>query len=348
MFVLNSDISIGKFIGIKPIEVRLRKSLYEYIDKAIIKVPITARIIQSGKIVTQSTESAKQFSEGDKVLIKLGYNGRLYTEFEGFISRVNFTSPVELECEGYSYILKKRTYKRTFVKSQLIDILRYLVQDTEIVLDEKNIPSFVIDKLILQEHSGTEVLELIKKLSHDTIQANFSGNVLYAGLVLLDIRKRVNTIPDVKYRLGWNVVKDDNLKLREAKNQNVTVKFLGIQKNGEIAEAEEGYILSPQKKTVKTVGKAGTDGETKVVKTYTVTDKDALQKMAQEMSNKLSYTGYEGKITAFLQPFGKPGDRCELEDQRYKERSGSYLVESTEVVYSTGGARRSVNIGIKL
>jgi hypothetical protein len=43
-----------------------------------------------------------------------------------------------------------------------------------------------------------------------------------------------------KYRLGWNVIKDGNLKLREAKNQEVVIKYVGEKKTGEKVEVQSG------------------------------------------------------------------------------------------------------------
>lgn len=338
MFVLNSDITIGKFKRVKPIEVRLPKTMFEYVDKAVIKLPITARIKQAGEVITASTETAKQFGEGDKVIIKLGYNGALKQEFEGFISRVNFTSPLEVECEGYSYQLRKRTYARTFKQAKLIDVLKYLVFGTDIVLDEKNIPSFTIEKLLLQNHSGTEALEMIKKISDNTIRLFFTGNVLYAGLQFTKPKA------DVKYRLGWNVIKDGNLKLRQAKNQDVQVHYIGEKKDGSKVNVKAGN----KKNKVVATGSAGATGEIKVIKSHAVVDESSLKMMADRKLQQLSYDGYEGKITAFGAPYCEPGYRAIVEDLKYPERSGNYLIESVEVSYSTSGFRRTVGIGYKL
>ncbi len=194
-FQLTSDVTIGKFKRVKPNHVKINKSMFQYVDRAVIKLPITARIKRSGEVITEAVETAKQFGEGDKVTIQLGYNGSLKTEFTGFISRVNFTAPLEEECEGYSYQLRKKNYLKTFVNVQLLDVLKYLASGTDIVLD-KNIPSFKIDKMILKNNTGTEALELIKKISDNTIRIFFTDNVLYAGLQYLTPKA------DVKYRMG--------------------------------------------------------------------------------------------------------------------------------------------------
>lgn len=342
MFVLNSNITIGAFKHVTPNEVRVSKSIYEYVDKAVIKLPISVRVKQNGIVTTSVTETPKVINEGMAVTIQLGYNGSLKTEFTGFVSRVNFTSPCEVECEGYSYVLRNATYLKTFKQTELKEILKYLVAGTSVKLDEKTIPSFKIEKLVLQNHSGTEVLELIKKISENTIRFYFRGNVLYAGLLFLPPSN------DVKYQLGWNVIKDGNLKLRQAKNQDVVIHFIGEKKDGTKVQVQVGKRTVTKDHVITTTGSAGTTGETKIIKTHAVTDEATLNAMANAKLKTLQYDGYEGKITAFLQPYCEPGYRAVLTDKKYPERSGNYIVESVEVSYGMSGARRVVGIGAKL
>jgi hypothetical protein len=338
MFALCSNITIGKY-GFKPHDVKITKSVYQYADRAVIKMPISARIKQDG-ILSESVETAKQFNEGDKVFIQLGYNGSLTTEFEGFVSRVNFTQPLEVECEGYSYQLRQQNYNRTFINTDLKQILQFLIAGTDITLD-KAIPSFKLDKLILQHTSGTEALELIKRISQDTIRFFFIGKTLYAGLQWLQIQ------PDVQYRLGWNVIKDGQLKLRDAKNQNITVEVYWEEKDGtrKLLQANNGTVSNPTKKVVNTEGISG--GKV-VMRPKGITDQATLKTIADAKLSSLSYTGYEGKITTFLVPYCGIAYGAIITDKKYPERSGKYLVESVETTYGMSGARRSVGIGIKL
>ena len=324
MFVLNSDITIGKYVQVKPHDVKITKSIFEYVDRAKITLPITARIVREGKVITATAETAKQFAEGDKVVIKLGYNGILRQEFEGFVSRINFTAPLEIECEGYSYQLRKKMLTGTVVKIKLKDLLKKITEGTDIVLDE-TIPDFVIDKLILEGKNGVRILEELQGTSKQLIKFFFTGNKLYGGLQFLKIKA------DVKYRLGWNVIKDNNLKLREAKNDEVTVNWIGENKDG-----------------TKTHAKKGTKGVVKTRTSHVITDADSLQKLADAEHKKLSYDGYEGKITTFGQPYCEPGYRAILDDKKYPERSGHYIVNNTEVSYGMSGFRRSIGIGEKI
>lgn len=352
MFVLNSDIAIGPYVKVRPHEVNVKKSIYEYVDKAVIKLPISARIRNKNKtdddtkIVTVQT--AQQFKAGDPVEIKLGYNGSLNTEFTGFVRRINFTSPVEIECEGYSYQLRVKTYQKVFKNAELLDILKYLVEGTDIELDEKNIPGFKIDKLCLTGCNGCQALEEIKKISKDVVRIFFSGKKLWAGLLYLNATGTADNYPTkqtVKYRLGWNVIKDNNLKLRQS-DGDVVMVYEGIKKDGGKETAiVNGKIHTQAKKIVQTSGGVGLK---KTVRTTAVTDAATLKNMALAAQYKYNYDGYEGKITAFLQPFCEPAYMAYIEDRKYPERNGLYNVESVEVTYGMRGARRIVGIGIKL
>jgi hypothetical protein len=343
-FALCSDITIGNYKRVKPHEVKIAKSIFDYVDKATIKLPITSRIVRSGEVITASAESPKIFSEGDKVLIQLGYNGQLKKEFEGFVSRVNFKTPVELECEGYSYQLRQNNYLKTFYKTDLSTIMKFLVADTDIVLktnlDKKK--GFIIDKLQFDNNSGTECLEKIKKESAGLIKFFFTGNELWYGLQYDQVKA------DVKYLLGWNVIKDDSLKLRQANNQDVTVNFIGEKKDG----TKVKVIVNGKKRTkdnvLKTSGSAGKTGETIIIKTHSIVDKNALDLMAAAKHRQLTYDGYEGKITAFGAPYCEPGYAAVITDNKYNERSGRYITESVEVSYGMQGFRRVVGIGAKL
>ena len=342
MFVLRSDITIGQFVGIKPHSVKVNKSIHQYCDRALITVPITARIIRAGEVITQSAETAKTITEGMKVVIKLGYNNTLNEEFEGYVARVNFTTPCEIECEGYSYQLRKQTYLKTFKNTTLLELLQFLVIGTDIKVDTQNIPEFKIDKIAFSNNTGTECLELIKKKSDHTISIYFTKNILFAGLVGLPVKATT------KYRLGWNVIKDGNLKQRIANNQDVTIHFVNQQKDGTKKLVTSGNKSKLVANVITTTGSSGEKGEVKVVKSNWTSDTEALQMQADAKHLQLSYDGYEGKITTFLLPYCEPGFKSAIDDQKYVERSGNYFSEATEVTYNKSGARRIVDIGLKL
>ena len=73
-----------------------------------------------------------------------------------------------------------------------------------------------------------------------------------------------------------------------------------------------------------------------------------LAALAAAELKRYSYDGYAGRITAFLQPYAAPCMVAEIEDEVYHERDGRYYIEGVETTYGTGGARRTVEIGIKI
>ncbi len=336
MFVLNSDITIGQFKKVKPHEVKITKSVQEYVDKAVIHLPATARLQRAGEVITESADTAKQFTEGDFVKIDLGYNGKMVNEFTGFVSRINFKTPIEVECEGYSYLLRKKQYLKVFKNTKLIDILTYLTVGTEITIDKKHVSDLEITKLVLQKNTGTEALEAIKKMLNNLVQIYFKGAVLHAELFPVVPLK--NT---AYYKLGWNVAKDESLKLKEPKNEDITIVYKHTSVDGTRVEGTHKL------KQIVTKGKAAGDGENKEVKS-SIKDVDTLTKLAKADANKTSYKGFEGKLKTFLQPYCEPAWRASITDTKYPERSGIYLVESIEVTYGMAGARRTIGIGIKL
>lgn len=322
-FVLKSNITIGPYKDVKVNDVKIKKSMFNYADRAVIKVPISARVRQvNGLISETSTATAALITEGMPVNIELGYNDRLVNEFVGFVARVNLTTPCEIECEGYSYLLRKKRYLKAFKNTTLKELLQYLVNGTDITLSPL-IPELKVAKWVMNNQSGTEVLEAIKK--ELLVAIFFTGNELYAGLQYL--QEKATT----KYRIGWNVIKDNELKLREAKNQEVIVVIKGERPDGS-----------------KVTARMGEKGEIKQITSHAVTDPAALKAIAGSEQRKLSYDGYEGKILTFLQPYCEPGYAALIDDPKYPQRSGKYLVDAVEVSFGMTGGRRSIEIGFKL
>lgn len=327
MFVLGSKIEIGKFKfkGVNGLTVT--KTILEMKQTAIIKLPASSVLTQNGKRVTASVQTARQFAVGDKVRIDLAYNDNYENEFVGFVSRINLTTPVEIECEGYSFQLrKKKNIVKSWKTTTLLEVLQEVVKDTDVKLHAK-IPDIPLKNLVINKASGTQVIEYLKELLKGTLTACFFDDVLYVGLKYADVTEKT-----VKYQLGWNTVSENELKYREAKDEEVNIEFQIREPNG-------------KQKTIST-GKTG--GVTRRETLTAVTDAKHLEDIAKAKLLQESFDGYEGSITGFLVPYAQPGYRCELTATRYKEREGNYFVVGTIVDYGLSGARRKVEIGIKL
>lgn len=334
MFRLTSEITIGKFQFTGVHDVRVLRGIYGYMDRAFIKVPSTARIAKGQSASPAKVTTAHLFTDGQPVTIKLGYNGVLQTEFEGFIKRRNLNIPLEIECEGYSYLLRKKQVDANL--SQGIDVKDFLALACKGTGVDIECPvSFKIYGRNLVKSNGIAVLDEIKKCSDRTLTVFFKEpKVLFCGLVYTPYLAgtKVFDLPTVRYKLGYNVVKDNGL--REKLNDDpVQVYVNGLLASGDSVQTASD--LKVQQRHVQMLVNG-------------VHDKNVVRTFANEKASRQNYSGYEGHINAFLEPYCAPGYDAVIMDSRYPERNGTYLVESTEVRYGVNGARRIVGIGPKL
>jgi len=334
-FYLNSIITIGayKFRGVH--NVHIKKSIHTPANTCSIKLPITARLRQNTRLTTVSMRTAEVFNEGDKVTVELGYNGIYKQEFVGFIRRLNFGTPLEIECEGYIYQLRKRYLEpRSFKNVDYKEIIAYIIAGTDIVLSDsmKQNVTIKVEKFNVTNDTGAENLERLNKHLSNVLTMVFHANVLYVGGAFLDAKTATTaTAGNVKYQMGWNVIKDAGLRLRTPPVDKVNIRFIAVKNDG-----------------TKSITNTSDSGNVKRIKSRTVTDAASTAYLAKLNELKETYTGYEGKITAFGFPFCEHGYVVQLTDTRYNERSGNYLCDSVEVKYNRQGFRRIVGIGIKL
>lgn len=324
----NATTKVGKTIrGVN--DVTIQENIHEYANKCTIKLPPSITLKYSTSQPDQpGVQTAAQFKRGEKVIVKLGYSGQLRQEFVGFVSRINRTTPVEIECEGYSWQLRnKKNIKKSWKTTTTKDVLQYLIQGTDIVLHDK-IPAIPLKNLAIFNASGTEVLDYLIDLLKGTCTAFFIDNVLFFGLTYTDITEQT-----VKYQQGKNVISDDSLKYHQADDVTVKIEFKHKATDG--TEAKKTSV--------------GLNGG--LVKTETVSavdDQGWLNKMAQAKLQQETFDGYEGEITAFLIPYCRTGYRINYTSAKYPEKNGNYFCEGLTINFGLSGARRIPQLGLKL
>lgn len=352
-FVLNSKIKIGEYTfagGVN--DLVIRKSVYAFVDTAILKIPGLGRIVSIKSTVNNalaiiglaiqtpvknmpisSVQTAKLFQEGDHVAIDLGYNGDMRNEFRGFVRRVNLTTPISIEMEGYAWQLRNYNVLASWKNTTLKEVLQRIIQGTDIVLSP-DIPSVKLSNYYIHNRSGIDALQDLKERTRLTVY--FDDNVLYAGL-----EEGRTTAPgtqgglaEVVYNIGYNCVSNQSdLKQRLGKDNRVRVRLKSRKKDG-----------------THTLYEAGDPGGAVYERTVSfIEDTTQLQNIANAVLKSLKYDGYEGKLLGFLQPYCKPGWKATIKDKKYEgARAGTYFVAGTEVSYGVRGARRKVNITYKL
>lgn len=321
MFVLCSEITIGgkRFRSVN--DVHIKRSVNTLAATAVIKVPVTA-VLCDRKTRTR-IETAQAVTVGDPVEIRLGYNGRLRTEFRGYVKRLNYRTPLEIECEDEFYACRLRAVRHSGPTT-----LRELLQKCGLTVgycEELTIAEFPIPDQKTKSDKVSTVLNRLKSRYLLSIWFDLAGKV-YA------CRPASVVGATVRYRFRYNTVSEDELKYHRADDVKVLVKAVGIRRDGTIVEISVG-------------DEGGT--ETKL-QFYDVSNEKELRMLAAAELERRSYDGYSGTMTAFLEPFAEPAMIALMTDDRYAERSGNYFIESTEVSFGQSGGRRKVEVGLKL
>lgn len=320
-FTMTCTVKIGNYKPFKANALTWKRSVENFYDTAVIKLP-SVTMLKKKDNSYERVETGLQFNVGDAVSFGCGYDNRNNERFRGFVSRVNFTIPVEIECEGYAFQLKKKvginkSYKATTVKKILID----LVQDTDIKLSDA-IPEIMIPKAVFKNVTGVQVLDYLKEKCLLTVY--FVFDVLYVGLLELKPNKTV------KFKLGWNVVKDSELVFNTDRPlADVKIKIENRKKDGTKNSAEYG----PK------------DGAVIVKRASLIVDEKTLAKIAENQRAKLLNKGYEGSITAFAEPYFMAGDTVEINDTKYPQRTGKYFGVAETGSFTKSGGRVVIKIG---
>ena len=322
MFVLTSEIKIGQFTFRSISEVEIIKSIEELSDTATIKMPSKFIVRQNGE--EKSVENALKV--GDKVSIKLGYEEKYEgVEFTGFVVAIGSKIPLEIKCEDAMWLLRRKNITHAFNdKTPLKTILQKVVENTEIELSDK-IPDVEVEKFIIRNANGTQVLQKLKEHLALSIYLDSEGK-LYAGLEQLN-----NLHKEAIYDLNYNLV-ENNLEYKTAEQKRLRIKYT--------------YMDSKNKK--KSVEVGDKDGELRTFHTSIISDEKKMEEMAHAEMQKLKYDGFEGSVKSFLIPFSTNGMTAVIKDKEHPNREGKYFIKKVVTSFGNNGARREISISNKL
>jgi hypothetical protein len=323
-FNLTSDITIGSYKKVKPAKVSWKTDINSFTDTCTIELPrITyLKTVKTATEDKQEPNERKEYDikENDPITVLLGYNGNNVKRFEGFVKRVNMSIPVQVECEGYSFLLQNVMFSKSYESVTVRKLLTDLCKGTAIVLSNE-IPNIPLKNVPFKNATGIQVLEWLKKECKLAVYFNFKE--LYVGTLF------GKTQAHVKFRLGWNTVKEDDFKLRLV-DKNVRIVIHEKNDKGEVKKTKSDAQKYSDEKTIKV--KAGIPA-------------DLVKQIANRLQTKSNYHGFEGNITAFLEPAVNKGMVAEITDKQYPERAGSYFVESVSGEFGTSGGRQTIGLG---
>jgi hypothetical protein len=321
MFILDGKATIGNFSFNSVHEIEITKSVEELSDTAIIKLPTRFKVRQNGS--QQFTEDA--IKVGDKVVITLAYEGKYSgVEFMGFVKKISPKIPLEIHCEDALWVLRRKNITKSWDKTTMKEILQEVVKGTSVEL-ASNIPNIKLDKWIIKNANGAQVLESLKKDLLMTIFINDEGK-LYCGLQQL-----TNIGQTVVYDLNYNLV-ENNLEFKSKEDRRIKVKYTYIDKENKRKSIEVGDA----------------DGEQREYHTSVISNVKQLEKMALSEIEKLKYDGFDGDVSSFLIPYATRGMKAKIIDKEHPNREGNYFIKKVVTTFGSSGARRKISIGNKL
>ncbi|OJJ18035.1 hypothetical protein BKI52_29735 [marine bacterium AO1-C] len=271
----------------------------------------------------------KTFKAGDKVKVQLSMspsfnNDQFKPEFEGYIDRVQFSTPFTLFCENEAYVWKRKPSITKFYKEITInDLLKELFGD-KVILTE-SIPKFTLQKFKIDGATPYKVLKELKKTYYLTTY--FRGDKLLVGTQYLT---ELNTPTHVYHLDGdqGNVVKD-NLIFRSKDTIKLKARVISILKNGKKIEVSTG----------------DPDGEERTLYFKYIEDEEALKKLAETQLEKLKQDTLEGAIETFGLPYIQHSHLAKLKSTKYTQKNGTFFIDGVDTSFSTEGFRRNVKLG---
>ncbi len=306
MKVLSSNIKIGKYTFNYVHEVFIETNFESLTNTGLIKLPKNLKF-QKGQMKTE-------IKKGDEVIIQIGYDGQLNTVFEGFVSRLKTTVPVEIELEDLMWKLKQievnDVAKNETLKSFLERNIPYKIDCFDIEL-----PRFVASKI-----TAAKLLDLVKEQTG--LYTFIRDNTVVVGK-----QYDAQNYKSHKILLDYNV-EIENLEYMIKDDLKLKVTAISNMENGEKIEVELG----------------DPEGEERTLNFYNLKKED-LTKIAEKELDKLKYDGYRGSITIFGEPLVKHGDVVELLDKEESDRRGNYFVDAVNYSHGVNGYRQELTLG---
>lgn len=320
-YVMNYEITIGSY--------KLQTVDKVHIVRSVEQLSDTAQITLPSHVANKQITIDDKLSVGDRVTIKLGYNGELRTEFEGYLNIIqNDADSYVLDCIDGLYHFKVRMVDVQLKQVTLPTLLRRVVQTA----NAAHKTSYTVacdytggyDKFTVYHASGLDVLKKVQ----EEFKANiyFEGNALHCHAPYSRMKDEKSIILD----FAANVETAD-LKYVKKEDKKLEVEVVSHLPNGKHVKATYGDMGGEKLSLVR-------DG----------ISKNQIQQIARDEYNIWKYDGYAGTLGLWLVPYVEPTHGVTIRDPEQPSRTGNYYVIATEVTFDNNGGKRVVTVGRRL
>jgi hypothetical protein len=266
-----------------------------------------------------------KIGRGSEVIIRLGYDGKLETEFIGYVQNITTNdSTLKIICEDALFLFRKSVKDVELKPTSLKKIAQSLVDQIDRSFTVNCDYDINYEKFTIHQATAYDVL---KKLQEET-KANMYFDT---ALKVLHIHPPYTEKGgETKYNLHLNI-EQSSLEYKKADDKKIEVTVESTDLNGKVTSVSAGV----------------TGGDKTTLKVGPMNKSDML-KIAQSALKKNSFDGYEGSFDTWLIPIVKPTYTAIIEDYDYEYKTGRYYVVSVKTSFSASGGVRTITPGIKL
>jgi hypothetical protein len=284
-----------------------------------------ATIVLPEAVMNQVMNIEEKISRGTKVLIQLGYDNKLVTEFEGYIQEITTNdSTLKILCEDALFLFRVGIPDVELKPSSLKKIGQYLIDKID--------PSFTLncdydisyEKFVIHQATAYDVLKKLQEETKANVYFDTTNKVLHIHPPYLE------KAGAVRYSMQRNIEKS-SLEYKKAIDKKIEVTVESTDTKGKVTSITAG----------------STGGEKINLKVGPMSEAD-MRKVASAALKKNSFDGYAGTFDGWLIPFVKPTYSAKIEDSDYPYKDGNYYIIGVKTIFSESGAVRTITPGIKL
>ncbi|MCT4559846.1 MAG: hypothetical protein N4A41_00560 [Crocinitomicaceae bacterium] len=252
---------------------------------------------------------------GDRVIIEMGYLDGAQIVFEGYLTEIKPTTPIELKCTDEMWRIKQKPVNINFRGGSVKSLLQELLPEYEIDAFDIQIGGF--------RATNMGMGGLLEKLRSAFGLYTFMRN----GKVTVNKQYNREEAIKHKFQIDFNMASED-LEYKTLEDLKLKIKAISNNSDGSKTEIEIG----------------DPEGALQTLNFYNL-DKVALKAHAEKEFERLKYEGWRGSFTAFGEPIVRHGDLVELFHAEESDKTGTYWVD--QVSYETGinGCRQKIQLG---
>lgn len=304
-----------EFVNVNNVEIE--STWKKLTDTCKITLPRRLKVLNNGNIYDI-------IKRGSKVMVYLGYDGRLSLAFVGYVARMDAKVPFVIECEDEMWKFKQNSLTKTYKTVTLKQLI------SDIYPGKTNITDFEIGAYRIDRASTAVVLDDLQKnyniYSYFTFDET-AAPTLNVGLGGYDFKKVGNKHI---YNMLVNVAEND-LIYRKTDENKMRVVATSTNKGGVVINTEVGDVDGEEIKLDKRGLKIS-----------------ALTALANAELQKRKFDGFKGSITGFGEPKPRHNDIAVIQSPEYPERTGEYVIDGVKIIFGITGYRHVIDLGIKL